>query len=115
MVSVVMKSKVEKPTRLAVKIATLLLCNTKTTPDDFVCMSTGETIIGRCNYHVMLTINANAQGPYYLAYGYYYILCNWSQTNTYYVAVHNARDTKLVGWMKNVYEFEAFVNEKAGS
>jgi len=105
-----MKSRLEKPTQLASKITSILLTNKEVTPPDFVCMSTGETIRGRCKYHVMLTLNPNAQGPYYLAYGYYYIFCLWRSTQTKYVAVHKASNSKFKGWMTKADAFEVFIS-----
>ncbi len=100
-----------KPTsRLPKAIASQLLASVGT-PSDITCVSTGELICGSTNYNKVVTINPNAIGAHYLAYGYYYLLCYDKTAEEEYIAVHSASNSKLIGTIEKPESMEVLVRD----
>jgi hypothetical protein len=106
--------KTEKPTRLAMKIASLLFTGTDK-PSDFKCMSTGVTFEGSHSYRKVVTINQNAVGAHYLVFGFYYLLCFDPKTKKDYIAIHGANNSKLVAVMDKIAEVKVLIRDAKAS
>ena len=70
---------------------------------DYLCEETG-TLISFSSDYTVATINENAMGAHYEAFGYHYLLCFDSSDYEEYIAIHNSKTGDLVGIMTTVDE-----------
>lgn len=77
---------------------------------NYVCESTGTTIKACTNPSFVSTLDKQATGSYYEAFGYYYLLCFDEHAYDEFLAIYEVETKNLVGYMENPEEVKVTVH-----